>query len=444
MVNLAQSLPFAQSLKEFVDGVARLNLGLEDRLENMIGNLSGGQRQALTLLMATWLKPKLLLLDEHTAALDPKSADQVIKLTEEIVRREHLTTLMVTHSMHQAAHLGDRLIMMYKGRIIQMDRPSEYIAAVAIYLGFKEPFNLTDDQLQQVKKKLMEQRPLIKTFTAASSDFVKAMASGEGDLGFCPSPGVCYRIKDAGGADFGFVFPKEGTTGWVDGNMLVKGAAHRDAAIQWINSFGSPESQAALAMKSKYPVNSEQVAWFLMKIEHRGLEFGVLIAANGITGIAEHLTASHFLDEVAEHAAEGCNYLLAVDVDMDTVAGYEMSGPITVSTDFCDTMVSETIEVEVVPGACHVDTEYMLLGVSPRGCLATEQPEPPGPVQWPWDLTTGDASEHPGGHGNAFGRPNSVAAWIGCRRPQPWEAGPPSSRIAMLPWMAKPRWKKIE
>ncbi len=145
----------------------------------------------------------------------------------------------------------------YKGRIIQMDRPSEYIAAVALYLGFKEPFNLSDDQLQQVKKKLMEQRPLIKTFTAASSDFVKAMAAGEGDLGFCPSPGICYRIKEAGGGDFGFVFPKEGTTGWVDGNMLVKGAAHRDAALQWINYFGSPESQAALAMKSKYPVNSE-------------------------------------------------------------------------------------------------------------------------------------------------------------------------------------------
>jgi putative tryptophan/tyrosine transport system ATP-binding protein len=112
-------------LKEFVDGVSRLNLGLEDRLENMIGSLSGGQRQALTLLMATWLKPKLLLLDEHTAALDPKSADQVIKLTEEIVRREHLTTLMVTHSMHQAAHLGDRLIMMYKGRIIHDFRGAE-------------------------------------------------------------------------------------------------------------------------------------------------------------------------------------------------------------------------------------------------------------------------------------------------------------------------------
>ena len=84
-------------------------MGLEDRLDNAIGSLSGGQRQALTLLMATWLKPKLLLLDEHTAALDPKSADQVIRLSEEIIRRDQLTTLMVTHSMQQAANLGDRL-----------------------------------------------------------------------------------------------------------------------------------------------------------------------------------------------------------------------------------------------------------------------------------------------------------------------------------------------
>ena len=165
----------------------------------------------------------------------------------------------------------------FKGRIIQMDRPSEYIAAVAIYLGFKEPFNLSDDQLAQVKKKLMEQRPLIKTFTASSSDFVKAMASGEGDLGFCPSPGVCYRIKDAGGPDFGFVVPKEGTTGWVDGNMLIKGAAHREAALMWIDSFGSPESQAALAMKSKYPVNSEVAVKLL---EQKGQ--GALVEAVGM------------------------------------------------------------------------------------------------------------------------------------------------------------------
>src|SRR5437899_5202043 len=91
--------------------VLRLKMGLEDRLDNAIGSLSGGQRQALTLLMATWLKPKLLLLDEHTAALDPKTADQVIALSEQIISRDKLTTLMVTHSMQQAAFLGDRLVM---------------------------------------------------------------------------------------------------------------------------------------------------------------------------------------------------------------------------------------------------------------------------------------------------------------------------------------------
>lgn len=100
------------------DEVGRLNMGLEDRLENAIGSLSGGQRQALTLLMATWLRPELLLLDEHTAALDPKSADLVIALTEQVIARDKLTTLMVTHSMHQAASLGDRLIMMHRGQII--------------------------------------------------------------------------------------------------------------------------------------------------------------------------------------------------------------------------------------------------------------------------------------------------------------------------------------
>ena len=98
--------------------VRAMGLGLEDRLDNAIGSLSGGQRQSLTLLMAGLLKPDLLLLDEHTAALDPKSADQVIRLTEEFIRRDRLTTLMVTHSMHQAAHLGDRLIMMVRGQIL--------------------------------------------------------------------------------------------------------------------------------------------------------------------------------------------------------------------------------------------------------------------------------------------------------------------------------------
>jgi len=102
---------------QFREMIRGLNLGLEGRLATEIGVLSGGQRQALTLLMATALKPRLLLLDEHTAALDPKSAEQIIDMTEQIVRRDKLTTLMVTHSMHQAVTFGDRLIMMHRGRI---------------------------------------------------------------------------------------------------------------------------------------------------------------------------------------------------------------------------------------------------------------------------------------------------------------------------------------
>jgi len=102
---------------ELREHVSQLKMGLEDRLGNPIGTLSGGQRQALTLLMATWLKPALLLLDEHTAALDPKSADLVIRLTEQIVTRHRLTTLMVTHSMQQAVNLGDRIIILNKGRV---------------------------------------------------------------------------------------------------------------------------------------------------------------------------------------------------------------------------------------------------------------------------------------------------------------------------------------
>jgi putative ABC transport system ATP-binding protein len=100
------------------DRVRSLNMGLEDRLDNAIGSLSGGQRQALTLLMASWLRPELLLLDEHTAALDPRSADQVIRLTHDIIHREKLTTLMVTHSMQQAVHLGDRIVMMNRGQVL--------------------------------------------------------------------------------------------------------------------------------------------------------------------------------------------------------------------------------------------------------------------------------------------------------------------------------------
>ncbi|MCL2343349.1 MAG: ABC transporter ATP-binding protein [Firmicutes bacterium] len=95
-----------------------LDLGLEDRLTAKVGLLSGGQRQALTLLMATLKKPQLLLLDEHTAALDPKTAVKVLEATERIVRQEKLTTLMITHNMRDAIAHGDRLIMMYEGKIV--------------------------------------------------------------------------------------------------------------------------------------------------------------------------------------------------------------------------------------------------------------------------------------------------------------------------------------
>ena len=95
-----------------------LGLGLEDRLTSKVGLLSGGQRQALTLLMATLKKPRLLLLDEHTAALDPKTAAKVLETTDKIVNSEHLTTLMITHNMRDAIQIGNRLIMMNNGQII--------------------------------------------------------------------------------------------------------------------------------------------------------------------------------------------------------------------------------------------------------------------------------------------------------------------------------------
>lgn len=105
-----------------------LDLGLEDRLTSKVGLLSGGQRQALTLLMATLVEPKLLLLDEHTAALDPKTAAKVLELTEKIVAEHNLTTLMVTHNMNDAIRLGNRLIMMHEGRIIYDVRGAEKAA----------------------------------------------------------------------------------------------------------------------------------------------------------------------------------------------------------------------------------------------------------------------------------------------------------------------------
>ena len=104
--------------EEYIERLKILDLGLEERLTSKVGLLSGGQRQALTLLMASLQKPKLLLLDEHTAALDPKTAAKVLDATEKIVSRDHLTTLMITHNMKDAIQHGNRLIMMYNGRVV--------------------------------------------------------------------------------------------------------------------------------------------------------------------------------------------------------------------------------------------------------------------------------------------------------------------------------------
>lgn len=102
----------------YKERLSALGLGLEDRLTSKVGLLSGGQRQALTLLMATLKKPRLLLLDEHTAALDPKTAAKVLEATDRIVGEDHLTTLMITHNMKDAIAHGNRLIMMYEGHVI--------------------------------------------------------------------------------------------------------------------------------------------------------------------------------------------------------------------------------------------------------------------------------------------------------------------------------------
>ncbi|MGN0341608.1 MAG: ABC transporter ATP-binding protein [Roseburia sp.] len=102
----------------FRELLAQLDMGLEDRMKQPVGLLSGGQRQALTLLMATMVTPKILLLDEHTAALDPATAEKVLDLTKTIIREHHITCLMVTHNMHQALELGNRILMMDSGNIV--------------------------------------------------------------------------------------------------------------------------------------------------------------------------------------------------------------------------------------------------------------------------------------------------------------------------------------
>ena len=109
----------------YVEALKLLDLGLENRMHSKVGLLSGGQRQALTLLMATLQKPKLLLLDEHTAALDPKTAKKVLELTEEFIKKDKLTAFMVTHNMNDAISYGNRLIMMKEGNVVYDVRGEE-------------------------------------------------------------------------------------------------------------------------------------------------------------------------------------------------------------------------------------------------------------------------------------------------------------------------------
>lgn len=104
--------------EKFRELLSQLDMGLEDRMKQPVGLLSGGQRQALTLLMATMVTPKILLLDEHTAALDPATAEKVLELTKKIIAEHHITCLMVTHNMHQALELGNRILMMDSGNIV--------------------------------------------------------------------------------------------------------------------------------------------------------------------------------------------------------------------------------------------------------------------------------------------------------------------------------------
>lgn len=131
--------------KLYRERLAMLDLCLEDRMTSKVGLLSGGQRQALTLLMATLKKPNLLLLDEHTAALDPKTADKVLRITKDIVKRDNLTTLMVTHNMRHAIEYGNRLIMMHNGRVV-VDISGEEKKNLKVQ-DLLEKFNIDNDRM---------------------------------------------------------------------------------------------------------------------------------------------------------------------------------------------------------------------------------------------------------------------------------------------------------
>lgn len=125
-----------KNINMFKEQLEKIGLGLEDKIHNKVGLLSGGQRQALSLLMSVMSKPKVLLLDEHTAALDPKTSEKIMEITRELVEENKITTLMVTHNLNHAIESGNRLIMMHKGEVI-------------VDIGKEEKINLTTDKLMK-------------------------------------------------------------------------------------------------------------------------------------------------------------------------------------------------------------------------------------------------------------------------------------------------------
>ena len=142
------SMVSAAERREFRDRLSQLGLGLEDRMDSPVGLLSGGQRQALTLLMATLVTPKLLLLDEHTAALDPATAEKVLDLTKSIVAQNRITCLMITHDISSALQLGNRTIIMNAGKIVgELDGPERANMDEGQLLEVFRRFRLNDDRL---------------------------------------------------------------------------------------------------------------------------------------------------------------------------------------------------------------------------------------------------------------------------------------------------------
>ncbi len=142
------SMVSAAERQEFRERLSQLGLGLEDRMDSPVGLLSGGQRQALTLLMATLVTPKLLLLDEHTAALDPATAEKVLELTKTIVARNRITCLMITHDIPSALELGNRTIIMNAGKIVgELDGPERANMDEGQLLEVFRRFRLNDDRL---------------------------------------------------------------------------------------------------------------------------------------------------------------------------------------------------------------------------------------------------------------------------------------------------------